>query len=114
MKIVHCYGLGVAVGKKSIRLYEGNPINLQYPLLQCFGRTQGIVIVNDLRCAQNDLKPGSAIESACLYTMILASIINIINSVFKDMYINTCYIHPHIYRTYDTSLSLYIYIHKCF
>ena len=31
----------IAVGKKSIRLYEGNPINLQYPLLQCFGRTQG-------------------------------------------------------------------------
>ncbi len=30
--------------KKSIHLYEGNPINLNYPLVQCLGKTQVISI----------------------------------------------------------------------
>ena len=34
----------VTVGEKSNHLYAGNPINLHYPLLQRFGRTQYIMI----------------------------------------------------------------------
>ena len=30
----------VTVGKYSVEFYEGNRINLHYPLLQCFGKIQ--------------------------------------------------------------------------
>ena len=38
-----CQNLG-AVGKQSICLYKGNPVNLHYPLPQCLGRAQDMRI----------------------------------------------------------------------